>query len=199
VAEAVHVARSLLGPVSFVSSCCGLVAREAGDAAGADEERSALFAEVDGKRLVVVDAGCALELRSAGAATLIEIAASQLDRLAPRLRDEGTMRWHDPCRLARGLGLAREPRRILERALGRPPAEFERNGSATRCSGAGGLLPFTMPRTARAIARDRIAEHERLGGGTIVTGCASSVRWLRAQGARVTDLVSVMARSLGSE
>jgi hypothetical protein len=56
-----------------------------------------------------------------------------------------------------------------------------------------------MPRTARAIARDRIAEHERLGGGTIVTGCASSVRWLRAQGARVTDLVSVMARSLGSE
>jgi Fe-S oxidoreductase len=37
VAEAVHVARSLLGPVSFVSSCCGLVAREAGDAAGADE------------------------------------------------------------------------------------------------------------------------------------------------------------------
>jgi hypothetical protein len=52
-----------------------------------------------------------------------------------------------------------------------------------------------MPRNAREIARQRIAEHERLGGGAIVTGCAASLGWLRAQGARVLDLATVIARS----
>ena len=77
-----------------------------------------------------------------------------------------------------------------------PPLEFERRGAHGACAGSGALLPFTMPKTARAIARDRIAEHERLGGGAIVTGCATSLRWLRAQRAPVQDLVTVMARSL---
>jgi Fe-S oxidoreductase len=107
------------------------------------------------------------------------------------------VRWHDPCRLSRGLGLEEEPRSVLTRALGAPPAEFERRGAEGACSGAGGLLPLTMPRTARAIAEDRLREHRELGGGTLVTACASSLRWLRLGGAKVLDLSSVIARSLG--
>jgi Fe-S oxidoreductase len=198
-AEAVRAARALFGPVSVISGCCGLAAREAGDPEQADREGAELLRAVAGRRLVAVDAGCALELRSAGAVTLIEAAASHLDAMAPTFRGAGPMRWHDPCRLGRGLGLTAEPRRLLERALGEPPAEFEHRGKDAICSGAGGLLPFSMPRTARAIARERIEEHERLGGGTIVTGCAASLAWLRAQGARVTDIVSVLARSLSGE
>jgi len=53
-----------------------------------------------------------------------------------------------------------------------------------------------MPRTARRIARERLREHAELGGGTIVTACAASLRWLRLGGAEVLDLSSVIARSL---
>jgi Fe-S oxidoreductase len=196
-ADAVNVARALLGPASVLSGCCGVATREAGFPERADAERRTLLEEARGRRLVVLDAGCALALRDHGARTLVEIAAERLEQFRAR-SVPGPIRWHDPCRLSRGLGLTREPRVVLEQALGVPPLEFERSGPYGACAGSGALLPFTMPRTARAIARDRIAEHERLGGGTIVTGCASSLRWLRAQGAPVKDLVTVMARSLSS-
>lgn len=194
--DAVRVARALLGPVSVMTGCCGAATHDAGLPERAETERRALVEEARGRRLVALDAGCALALRQDGARTLVEVAAERLDHFRPLLAGSGAVRWHDPCRLSRGLGLEREPRAVLERALGTPPAEFERHGRYGACAGSGGLLPFTMPRTARAIARDRLAEHERLGGGTIVTACATSLGWLRAQRASVVDLVTVMARSL---
>jgi dimethylglycine catabolism B len=194
--DAVRAARGLFGAVDVLRGCCGLAAKEAGDAPRASELRGALLAELDGRELVVADAGCAAELRADGAVTLAEAAAQRLSKLGRVSKLAGTVRWHDPCRLARGLGVIDEPRAVLARALGAPPAEFERRGAAGVCSGAGALLPFTRPLTARAIARERLAEHERLGGGTLVTGCASSLGWLRAQRARVLDLATVIAWSL---
>jgi Fe-S oxidoreductase len=194
--DARRVADALAGPVAVAEGCCGLVARLAGDEERATIERRALLAEAAGRTLLVADAGCALELRADGAVTLAELAAKKLDRVKP-LRDapEG-VRYHDPCRLARGLGVQEEPRRILEKALGKPAAEFERKGLGVACSGAGGLLPFAFPRAAKRIAQNRIEEHERLGGGTIVTACSASLAWLSARGAKVVDLVTILARSV---
>jgi Fe-S oxidoreductase len=194
--DILRAARALFGSVRVLGGCCGVPRAEAGDAAGARELRDALVDEAKGRHLVVADAGCAEALRDAGAETLVEAAASRASKLGRLPAPREPWRYHDPCRLARGLGLVREPRLVLERALGAPPAEFERAGSDTRCSGAGALLPFVMPRTARGIARDRLAEHERLGGGTVVTACATSLAWFRAQGARAVDLATVIARSL---
>jgi dimethylglycine catabolism B len=194
--DAVRAARGLFGSVDVLHGCCGLAAKEAGDPARASELGGSLLRDLAGRELVVADAGCAAQLRDAGAVTLAEAAAARLSRLGRVQRLEGTVRWHDPCRLARGLGVIDEPRAVLGRALGAPPAEFERRGLLGACSGAGGLLPFTMPKTARAIARERLLEHERLGGGTLVTGCATSLGWLRAQRAPVVDLASVIAWSL---
>jgi Fe-S oxidoreductase len=194
--DIVRSARGLLGRVSVLTGCCGLVAREAGDVVTADALRAELYAQAAGRRLVVADAGCALALRDAGAETLAEVAAAHLGRLGRVAALNGPVRYHDPCRLARGLGVQAEPRAVLERALGEKPAEFVHQGSGAACSGAGGLLPFALPRTAHEIARRRLREHETLGGGTIVTACASSLRWLRLGGATVQDLASVIARSL---
>ncbi|HEX6277936.1 MAG TPA: (Fe-S)-binding protein, partial [Polyangiaceae bacterium] len=194
---AFRVAEALAGPVAEAEGCCGLVARLAGDEERADIERRALLAEVAGRTLLVHDAGCALELRPHGAITLAELGASRLERVGRVSEFEGPVRYHDPCRLARGLGVEDEPRAILERALGVPAGEFERRRKGVACSGGGGLLPFAFPRAARTIARHRIAEHERLGGGTIVTACSASLGWFRAQGARAVDLVTILARSLG--
>ena len=197
-AEARDVVRAAaaLGVTHVLSGCCGQSFRAAGDPERAERERAALLAEAGGRSIVAADAGCAEELRGPGVSTLIELAASQPDRLRRIAEPAGTVRYHDPCRLARGLGVIDEPRLILARAFGAPPEEFERRGSAGVCSGAGGLLPFTRSETARSIARERLAEHQRLGGGTLVTACAASLSWFRAQGEKALDLASVLARSL---
>jgi Fe-S oxidoreductase len=124
-----------------------------------------------------------------------ELAAHELDKLG-HVATTGPVRWHDPCQLGRGLGLYDAPRQVLSRALGRAPDEFERRREHAACSGAGGLLPVTMPHVARAIAKDRAVEHARASGGTIVTACASSSRALAREGADVIDLATVIARAL---
>src|SRR5207247_1119618 len=96
----------------------------------------------------------------------------------------------------RGLGCWEAPRALLGRLLGRPPDEFANTREKAACSGAGGLLPSTSPRTADAITDARIAEHRAHGGGTLVTGCGSSLARFRARGENATDLVGWLARGL---
>jgi Fe-S oxidoreductase len=105
------------------------------------------------------------------------------------------IRYHDPCLLGRGLGVYDAPRAVLTRALGRAPEEFDARRERGHCSGAGGLLPATMPDAARAITRARVDEHAAEGGGSIVTACASSLLAFRRK-TEASDLVSVLARSV---
>ena len=56
-----------------------------------------------------------------------------------------------------------------------------------------------MPEVSKGIAAQRIEDHERSGGGTIVTGCASSKRRFEKEGARTVDLVTIVADALGIE
>jgi dimethylglycine catabolism B len=192
--EAVDVATRLLGPVEPWRECCGLFPRQVGDRAAADAARRRLEERAGGRPVVALDAGCALEL---GAPTLLDLAAERLDRLGPvpALRDRARVRYHDPCR-RRGQNVHEAPRAVLRQALGRDPDEFERKGRQAACSGGGGLLPLTYPEVSRSIAAERLSEHERLGGGIIVTACASSLRRFRASGAEALDITSVLAASL---
>ena len=130
-------------------------------------------------------------------ALLVELAADDPGKLAPLPRSTDTFRYHDPCQLGRGLGVYEAPRRVLTRVLGRAPEEFPANGKSASCSGAGGLLPVTMPDASRRIASTRQAEHQAAGGGDIVTACASSLVAMRKAGpATVSDLVSFIARAV---
>lgn len=202
--DAVDAARAIVGEdVALVEGCCGQPLRHAGDGeafARAVEklrERAARF-----EALVVVDPGCAITLRDAGVRydLLVERGARDLARFGRVAREgeEGPVRWHDPCQLGRGLGVYDAPRAILTRALGRAPDELPSRREKATCSGAGGLLPITMPETARAIAAARVDAHREAGGGRVVTACASSLRALRRaapQGTAVDDLVTWMARA----
>jgi Fe-S oxidoreductase len=200
------------GSVALAAGCCGLPLRLAGDrtAFAAHARRFARSLESYAS-LVVVDPGCALAIErmypDVGVTIgprlelLVQLAARSLPALS---RVDGVLepiRWHDPCQLGRGLGVYDAPRAVLERMLGRPPDEFEDSREQAVCSGAGGLLPSTMPAVARTIARARLEAHVRAGGGRIVTACASSLRALR-KGARglgvaVDDLVTWIARGMG--
>jgi Fe-S oxidoreductase len=160
------------------------------------------------ERLVVLDAGCASTIRvhhahngvvmAAPVEHFAELAARELGQMkAVAGLGNGPVRYHDACQLGRGLGVYEQPRALLSIALGRAPDEFDRRREEARCSGAGGLLPVTMPEVSKTIARARVAEHEASGGGTVVTACASSLRTFRKQGAKAVDLVTVVARALG--
>jgi dimethylglycine catabolism B len=207
--DAVRATAKLVGgKVSLVQVCCGAPLLHAGDKKRFVQQGEILAQAVKHKeRLVVIDAGCASTIRVHHAANGIgmiapvehfaELAARELAsmRRVPGLGD-GPVRYHDSCQLGRGLGVYEQPRALLSRALGRAPDEFERKREDARCSGAGGLLPVTMPEVSRAIAQTRIDEHEASGGGTVVTACASSAKRFRKQGATVLDLVTVVARAL---
>ena len=192
---AVGAAAGLLGVVEPWFECCGLFPRQVGDTAASDRARERLLKRARGRRIVAVDAGCALEL---GVPTLPELAAERPAALAevPALSSESKVRYHDPCRLARGRSDLSAPRTVLLRALGREPDEFERRGKDSACSGAGGALPLSFPEVSARIADERLREHEALGGGVIVTACASSLRRFRSRGARALDIVSVLAESV---
>jgi Fe-S oxidoreductase len=229
--DAIGVAATLGGgPVSLVEGCCGLPLRLAGDAAGFARHARALADSLRGKtRVTVVDAGCALALRQrypeAGVEIeppvelLVERAAASLtaiDRVGAGAREDAPVRWHDPCQLGRGLGVYDAPRAVLARVLGRAPDEFDDRRERATCSGAGGLLPSTMPDVARGIAGARWDAHEAAGGGRIVTACASSLLSLRRRASAaaasprrdaernahetesgVDDLLTWLARGLG--
>jgi Fe-S oxidoreductase len=220
--DAVVAAAALAGePVALIDTCCGLPLRLAGDADGFARHARAVARSLERRRrVIVVDAGCAYALRrqyadagvelGAPVDALVEVAARSLSRLSPwppspAPRPPHAVRWHDPCQLGRGLGVYDAPRAVLARILGRAPDEFVEARRHAACSGAGGLVPSTMPHVARDIAAARVASHDSAGGGRLVTGCASSLiafrKAIAAAGSdtQVDDLVSWIARATGNE
>jgi Fe-S oxidoreductase len=206
--DAVTAATGVLRePIALVNECCGLPLLYAGDAIGFARQAAKMAETLERyRRVVVVDAGCASALRQrypeVGAKVrppvelLVELAADDLDNLSP-VPTSTLIRYHDPCQLGRGLGVYEAPRRVLARVTGRAPGEFVRQGKDASCSGAGGLLPVTMPDASRRIASSRQTEHEEAGGGEIVTACASSLLSMRKAGsAPVSDIVSWVARAV---
>ena len=210
--DAIFATSQLLGtPISLAENCCGLPLLMAGaqDAFRAQAER--LQAELKNKkRLIVLDPGCGVALKvnypkmgialSTETEVFVELAAAHVTRLLPldNVPDK-PVRYHDPCQLGRGLGIYEAPRLVLHRLLGRAPDEFDYKREKGACSGAGGLLPSTMPEVAKQISKKRISEHEEIGGGKIVTACASSLLSFRATAQEpVEDIATWIARGLGS-
>jgi len=221
----VAASRLVGGPVRAIRACCGLPSLYAGDREGFRVAAERLAAEVAHvPRLVVVDPGCARAVSvehpfhawgsesPSGALRpkphvgvthtktpelLIDLAYAARDRLRvlPDLADK-PVRWHSPCQLGRGLGRYDEPIELLTRITGKVPERFQREREHAECSGAGGLLPVTRPKTSEAIADARLHEHHERGGGQLVTACASSLRRFQSRGEPAIDLISLLARSL---
>jgi Fe-S oxidoreductase len=191
---AIRLAVGLVGPVRLLDGCCGAWQRAAGAPAEADASRERLAASLAGRRLLVSDPRCALELRQLASTSLVELAFRHLERFRP-LPAAGRFRYHDSCALGRGLGLYDEPRALLSRVVG-VPLELETQRELARCSGGGGILPVSMPDVAKAAGHRLATEHERLGGGTLVTGCASSLSQLRRAGANAIDLITLLESAL---
>ena len=84
----------------------------------------------------------------------------------PRRKVDAALTYHDPCHLARGQGIRREPRDLL-RATGR----FVEMEDAETCCGGAGSFHVDYPDIAAKILAKKRANIERTGAAVVVTGC----------------------------
>ncbi len=193
-------------PVEVVAdACCGLPLLEAGDPRGFATAANAWLARINRARVAVfLDPGCLHALKVEGPRHGLKVPADRmlhLSELAARYIDRiergtatGAHRYHDPCRLGRGLGVFESPRRVLAKILGKPVEEFAQNRRDSVCAGGGGQLPRTDPKASARIAERRSEEHGWVGGGTLVTACPGSAHQLSKHGdAAVVSFASLLA------
>jgi Fe-S oxidoreductase len=102
---------------------------------------------------------------------LSEFLAQHVDRIPEPRGKRATVYYHDPCYLARHAGVLEAPRRVLARVA--DVRELAWSRTDTECCGGAGVLPKTMPSVADGMARRRLGEVARKGGGMVVTACAT--------------------------
>lgn len=133
----------------------------------------------------------------------VEVVAERIAELGLRfdLGRKLKVTYHDPCYLARTLGVVDEIRFILSRIEGIELVEPARRGVLTGCSGDGGL-ELTQPPVARKVSLDRVLELSATGAELVLTSCPACMLMLRtgfqALGLEVDvwDLASILAEAM---
>jgi len=135
----------------------------------------------------------------------VEVVAERIAELGLRFDLGRRLRvtYHDPCYLARTLGVVDEVRFILSRIDGVELVEPARRGIFTGCSGDGGL-ELTQPQVARRVSLDRVEELRRTGAELVLTSCPACMLMLRTgfetigHEVDVWDLASLLAEAMGN-
>ena len=113
--------------------------------------------------------------------------------------------YHDPCQLARYLGLIMEPRQILRAIEGIELVSTDwTDGEWATCCGGGGGFEVVFPELSQILAVNRARELVETGAEIIVTHCPGCVVQLRSgleelktDRVEVLDLAQVLAMAMG--
>jgi Fe-S oxidoreductase/nitrate reductase gamma subunit len=83
--------------------------------------------------------------------------------------------YHDPCYLARAVGVVDAPRQVLAAATNHrgdvPMIELSRNKCQTSCCGAGGGRMWFDDTPAQRVGQGRVREIAQSGAGTVAVSC----------------------------
>jgi L-lactate dehydrogenase complex protein LldE len=113
-------------------------------------------------------------------------------------RNEGrTVAYHDSCHMLRELGVAEQPRALLE-ASGARVVPLRR---PDLCCGFGGTFSVRRPEVSVAMADDKLGDASGSGAEALVTADPGCLMHLRARGERtgglpVVHLATALARGL---
>jgi heterodisulfide reductase subunit D len=135
----------------------------------------------------------------------IEIVAQRLreTNFKPKLKEELTVAYHDPCQLSRYLEIIEVPREIMVGIAGlelRTP-DPEQDKQWSTCCGGGGLEAGS-PKLCERLGRKRVEELLNTGANTIVSQCPACVMQLKRSAekmkanVRVMDLVEILDEAL---
>jgi glycolate oxidase iron-sulfur subunit len=86
----------------------------------------------------------------------------------PAGRLEATVTYHDPCHLARGLGVTRQPRELLTSIPGVRLSEMR---EPSRCCGGAGSFSLTHQELSLAIGARKAADIVATGAEVVATSC----------------------------
>lgn len=183
-------------------TCCGLIAYESGETRLAREiaVRNAKWINGQDAKLIVTSCpSCAYAYHNIYPGLGVRIrkrvqctAEFLLDSLTQATaRENLEVIIHDPCRLARGLGMPEALKNILERVDGLEVRTPMRSGVNTFCCGYGGTLSRVREKISSEIACTRIRELEE-EAKTIVTACPTCKWALSKAGGKVYDLMELL-------
>lgn len=121
-----------------------------------------------------------------------------------RFPREVKVTYHDPCQLARYLGLTAEPRQILKAIKGIELVETDwTNGEWATCCGGGGGFEAVFPELSEILAVNRTKELVETGAQIIVTHCPGCIlqlkgglKKLKIDGVEVLDLAQIVAMAM---
>ena len=113
--------------------------------------------------------------------------------------------YHDPCQLARYLGLIEEPRQILRAIKGIELVETDwTKGEWATCCGGGGGFEAVFPELSQILAVNRAKELIETGAEIIVTHCPGCImqlkdglKELKINDVEVLDLAQIVAMAMG--
>jgi len=177
--------------------CCGIPALANGDVALARKLAAENVAALAGDEPVVVDCGSCGTMLTYYYNDVLEVPAAS--SLQGRVKDftellppevvaagaAGRIAYHDPCHLARGMGVTEEPRALLNRVG--ELVELEAPGAVTCCGGAG-AYGLTRDDVFATIGGEKAAAAEATGAAVVATGCPACVLYineaLRRRGAK---------------
>jgi dimethylglycine catabolism B len=134
-----------------------------------------------------------------------EVVAEKVPSLGLRFPKQVKVTYHDPCQLARYMGIVEEPRTILKSIQGIDLVEPEwtKREWATCCGGGGGF-EAVFPEMSQILAVNRARELVETGAEIIVTHCPGCVmqletglKELKADKVEVLDLAQVVAMAMG--
>jgi len=99
--------------------------------------------------------------------------------------------YHDPCHLARHMGIFDEPRQVIT-AFNSKIIEMKNSHMDSNCCGAGGGLMSTYRELAEAIAEDRLYEASETKTKILITTCPFCVYNLRKTAEKLKLPIKVM-------
>jgi Fe-S oxidoreductase len=122
-----------------------------------------------------------------------------------RFPREAKVVYHDPCQLARYLGLIEEPRQILKSIKGIELVEPDWTyGEWATCCGGGGGFEVVFPELSQILAVNRAKELLETGADIIVSHCPGCImqleeglKALKIKNVEVLDLAQVVAMAMG--
>jgi dimethylglycine catabolism B len=146
-----------------------------------------------------LDNGSGLEVKH-----FCEVVAAGLPKLNLTFPRQIKVTYHDPCQLARYMGLVDEPRKILKAVKGLELVEPKwTSGEWATCCGGGGGFEAVFPEMSEMLAANRAKELMETGAQMIVTHCPGCImqlktglKALKAENIEVLDLASVVAMSM---
>ena len=172
-------------------ACCGVPLEAHGDRAGATALARLQLDQLEGLELDALVAACPTCASSfvhryprllageprygararALAARSYDVTSYLVDVLQaepPSGRLEATVTYHDPCHLARGLGVTRQPRELLAGISGVRVSEMR---EPSRCCGGAGSFSLTHQELSLAIGARKAADIATTGAEVVATAC----------------------------